>query len=52
MSYPKVYKNIRRALIRKFPFGIHYIIENEQVIVIAVFHVSRNPMDISSRKRS
>ncbi len=48
-SFPNVYKNIRRALIRKFPFGIHYIIEDNRIIVLAVFHFSRNPKNWKSR---
>ncbi len=42
-SFPIVYKNVRRALIRRFPFGIHYIIEEKKVIILAVFHFSRDP---------
>lgn len=41
-AYPKVYKELRRILIKKFPFGIFYLIENSQIIVIAVLHASRN----------
>jgi plasmid stabilization system protein ParE len=48
-AYPKVYKNIRRALIRKFPFGIHYIIEGNQIVVLAIFHFSRSPKNWKSR---
>lgn len=48
-AYPKVYKNIRRALIRKFPFGIHYIIEKDSIIVLAVFHAGRNPKEWEKR---
>ena len=42
-KYPKVFKNIRRALIRKFPFGVHYLIDKEKIIILAVFHFRRNP---------
>ncbi|MBA3706907.1 MAG: type II toxin-antitoxin system RelE/ParE family toxin [Bacteroidetes bacterium] len=37
------YKHIRAVYIKQFPFGIFYIIEKEKIIVIAVFHLSRNP---------
>jgi len=36
-AFPVIYKNIRRTLIRKFPCGIHYIIEKGQIIVLAIF---------------
>jgi plasmid stabilization system protein ParE len=49
-SFPLVYKHIRRALIRKFPFGIHYIIEETRIVVLAVFHFSRDPKNWKNRK--
>ncbi len=41
--YQNVYKNIRRALTHRFPYGIFYIIEEDVIIVLAVFHAKRNP---------
>jgi plasmid stabilization system protein ParE len=40
---PVVYKTVRRALLRRFPHEIFYISEKDRVVVIAVFHVKRNP---------
>lgn len=48
-AYPKVYKNVRRSLIRRFPFGIFYIIRRKKIIVFAVFHGKRNPAAWKSR---
>lgn len=42
-AYPTVYRQIRRVLIRKFPYGIFYLVENRKIIVIACFHVKRDP---------
>ena len=36
-AYARVYKQVRRALVRKFPYAIFYIIEAETIIVIACF---------------
>ncbi len=41
--YSNIHKNIRRALIRRFPYGIFYLVEEQRIIVLAVFHVKRNP---------
>lgn len=41
--YPIRYKNIRRTLTRRFPFGVFYIITNEEIIVLAVLHARRDP---------
>lgn len=50
-SYPIVYRNIRRALIRKFPFGIFYIIKESRIVVLAVFHFSRDPKNWKERTK-
>ena len=49
-SFPLVHKNIRRALTKKFPFGIFYISERSKIIILAFFHLSRNPKVWKKRK--
>jgi len=41
--YPIVHRNTRRTLIRRFPFAIYYLIEQDSLVVIAVMHGSRHP---------
>jgi len=41
--YPKVYKEFRRALLPRFPYGVFYIIENNSIIIFAVLHGKRKP---------
>jgi toxin ParE1/3/4 len=36
-------KNVRCAFVPHFPYGIFYFIDNDRIVVIAVFHLSRNP---------
>ena len=36
-------KNFRRIIIGKFPFGIFYLIENNTIIILAVWHFKRKP---------
>ena len=40
--YPRVYGNVHRAILHKFPFSIFYVIQPEFVNVIAVMHHSRD----------
>lgn len=35
---------VRRRLIEKFPYSVFYIIKEDHLFVISVFHSSRNPM--------
>jgi plasmid stabilization system protein ParE len=43
LRYPVVHRNTRRALIRRFPFGAYYRVDNNIIVVIAVMHGSRDP---------
>lgn len=45
LSYQKIYKKTRRVLLRKFPYAIFYIVEENRIIVIACFHQKRNEID-------
>ncbi len=42
-GFQRAFKNVRRYVMKKFPFVIYYRIENMIVQVIAIFHTSRNP---------
>lgn len=37
------YNTIRVAILSKFPFGIHYTVRENEILIIAVFHTSENP---------
>lgn len=38
-----VHGNVRRALTKRFPYGVFYVIDAEDVVVIGVLHAARNP---------
>ncbi len=41
--YPKIYKDFRRRLLKRFPFAIYYILKSDEIIVYGLFHTARNP---------
>ncbi len=43
------FKETRVRYIKGFPFGIHYIVKNKTIIILAVLHTRRNP-DIWSQR--
>jgi len=43
LLYPEVYRNIRRALTRRFPYAVFFLTEKTKVVVLSVFHVKRSP---------
>lgn len=48
--YPAVYKRFRRALLRRFPYSLFYVIEPEVILIVGVVHQSRD--DSTWKRRS
>ena len=48
--YPVMHKNVRRLLIRRFPYGIFYFTESNKIVVLAVFHAHRDPKQWKRRR--
>jgi plasmid stabilization system protein ParE len=46
--FPRVRRNVRRAVVRRFPFVIHFLVEADQVVVLSLFHTSRDPGRLKS----
>jgi plasmid stabilization system protein ParE len=43
LMYPAVFADLRRALVRRFPYAVFYEVEPERIVVYAVFHCSQDP---------
>ena len=49
--FPKIRGEVRRAVVlRRFPFVIHFLIEPERIVVLSVFHTSREPEQLKCRR--
>ena len=42
-QYPLIWRTVRRALVRRFPFCIFYILDRDRIVILAVFHGARDP---------
>jgi plasmid stabilization system protein ParE len=42
-KFQKRYKQVRLAFLSSFPFGVHYTIREQLVLIVAVFHTSLDP---------
>ena len=42
-GYALVHQQVRRAVLRRFPYGVFYLHENAKIIILACFHASRDP---------
>ena len=44
-----LYKQARRGILRRFPYGLFYVLDQDHIEVIACFHASRNPKEWHKR---
>ena len=47
--YPIAERDIREADVLGFPYCVYYRVRSERIIVVAVFHQSRDPAEWKSR---
>jgi plasmid stabilization system protein ParE len=48
-AWPQISLSTRRCLTRRFPYGVIYEIRSEDILIIAVTHLSREPFYWSDR---
>jgi len=41
--------DVRRALMRRFPYGVFYVVEPQRIVVLAVLHTARDPQAWKAR---
>jgi plasmid stabilization system protein ParE len=42
-TFPVLYRQTRRALVRRFPYALFFRVMDEAIVFVACFHVRRNP---------
>jgi plasmid stabilization system protein ParE len=42
-QFPEIEPQIRRALFHRFPYAVFFVVEAEELVVIAVLHQRRDP---------
>jgi len=47
--YPVTHRDIRRALLRRFPYGLFYRVYDDMIVVVACMHAKRDPSRWRSR---
>lgn len=50
LAYPRVQEEIRRALVRRFPYAIYFRAMPDEIVVLAVLHGRRHPRRWQSRR--
>lgn len=47
--FPVVHDDVRQAILRRFPFVVYFRRVGERILVVSVFHASRDPESLWSR---
>ena len=49
LIHKPLFQNVRRAVTKRFPFGVFYIFDNNTIVILAVIHARRDPMNWKKR---
>ena len=41
--------DVRRAVLQRFPYSIYFIVEDDRIVVLAIFHARRAPSQLEDR---
>ena len=52
MAFGYVRGKLRRALVQRFPFGVFYVLTEQNIVVVAVLHAARDPRLWGKRQRA
>lgn len=50
-QFPILYRDVRKAVARRFPYCVYFRERNQRIVVLAVFHSARNPVVWQQRAR-
>ena len=42
LRFPLVYRDVRRALLKRFPYGVFFRVQSNRIRVLAIMHLSRD----------
>lgn len=51
LSFQAEHRDVRRAVLRRFPYKIYYKVYEERILFLGIFHTSRDPKLIRKRKK-
>ncbi|KAB1063488.1 type II toxin-antitoxin system RelE/ParE family toxin [Salibacter halophilus] len=43
LKYQVRYDDVRICFLKKFPYGVHFTVTEDEILIIAVFHTSLDP---------
>ena len=43
LAWQRLSPNVRRCIARRFPYGVLYALRDEEILIVAIMHLHRNP---------
>lgn len=50
LQFPLIFREVRRAIPHRFPFGVFFILEGDVAMVLVITHLHRYPSVWQSRR--
>jgi toxin ParE1/3/4 len=44
-------RRVRRAMLKRFPYGVYYVFNGRSIFILALFHLRRDPASLQDRLR-
>ncbi len=48
-AYQEIHRDVRRARLRRFPYGLYYRVEVDESVILACLHFRRDPSLVAAR---
>ncbi len=52
LQFPKEYGKMRKAVIKRFPYSVFFVVKEDIAFVLGIFSASRNPNIMKNRYRN
>ncbi len=52
LQFPKEYRKMRKAVIKRFPYNIFFVVSDDIAYILGIFNTSRNPKIMQHRYRN
>jgi plasmid stabilization system protein ParE len=43
LQFPSIGHSVKRGLLHRFPYAVYFLVEIDQIVIVAVLHQRRNP---------
>ncbi|MGL1835182.1 type II toxin-antitoxin system RelE/ParE family toxin [Rhodocyclaceae bacterium SMB388] len=43
LQFPLTHRDIRKAVVRRFPYCLYFRVRNDDIVILAVFHTAQSP---------